>query len=137
MIVYVTKAYHFNAGHRLFDPSRDDDWNLRVFGKCSYPGGHGHNYRLEVTVRGTPDATSGLLLREADLDLAVEAEVLEKIDHRNLNEVLSQDFGKTPTTEVLVLELWRAIEKRISPPAVLYRIKVAETEKNFFEFFGP
>ncbi len=135
-VAYLTKAYQLNAGHRLFDPRHDAEWNTRVFGKCSYPGGHGHNYALEVTVRGCPDPTTGRVLREKDIDRAVEAEVMEKIDHRNLNDVLSKDFGPAPTTEVLILELWRALEKRIPPPARLHRLRVSETAKNSFEYFG-
>lgn len=136
-VAYLTKAYRFNAGHRLHDPRRDGAWNLRVFGKCSYPGGHGHNYTLEVTVRGSPDPGTGRVAREEDLDAAVEAEVMEKIDHRSLNDVLPSQFGPAPTTEVLLLELWSALEKRVPPPAVLHRLKVSETSKNSFEYFGP
>ena len=136
-LVYWTKAYRFCAGHRLFHPERDEEWNLRVFGKCSYPGGHGHNYTLEVTVRGEPAAETGRLISEEDLDSLIAGEVMANLDHRNLNEALSLDFGPAPTTEVVVLEIWRGLEKKIPPPAVLHRIKVSETAKNTFEYFGP
>ena len=135
-LVSWTKAYRFSAGHRLFHPERDGEWNLRVFGKCSYPGGHGHNYTLEVTVRGEPGAETGRVISEEDLDQAVESEVMAKLDHRNLNDVLSLDFGPAPTTEVVVLEIWRALENRMPQPATLHRIKVSETAKNTFEYFG-
>lgn len=131
-----TKVYRFCAGHRLHDPSRDDAWNLRVFGKCSYPGGHGHNYVLELGVRGEPDPESGLVVRESAIDAIVEEVVLGRIDHRSLNHVLSKDFGPVPTTEVLALELWRAIEPRVPAPARLHRIGVSETAKNSFEYLG-
>jgi 6-pyruvoyltetrahydropterin/6-carboxytetrahydropterin synthase len=136
-LVYWTKAYRFCAGHRLFHPGRDEGWNLRVFGKCSYPGGHGHNYTLEVTVQGEPAAETGRVIAEEDLDQLIESEVMNKLDHRNLNEALSRDFGPAPTTEVVALEIWRLLEKRIPRPAVLYGIKVSETAKNTFEYFGP
>lgn len=135
-VVLWTKAYRFAAGHRLFHPGRDGEWNFRVFGKCSYPGGHGHNYTLEVTVRGEPSKETGLVVSEEDLDQAIESEVMAKLDHRNLNDALSLDFGPAPTTEVVVLEIWRALENRIPPPAALHRIKVSETAKNSFEYFG-
>jgi 6-pyruvoyltetrahydropterin/6-carboxytetrahydropterin synthase len=136
-IAYLTKTYRFNAGHRLHNAARDDAWNLRTFGKCSYPGGHGHNYTLEVTVRGAPDRDTGRVAREEDLDAAVAAEVMEKLDHRNLNEVLPSEVGPAPTTEVLVAELWKMLGARIPGPATLHRLKVSETSKNSFEYFGP
>ena len=102
--VFVTRAYEFNAGHRLFNPDHDDAWNLRVFGKCSYPGGHGHNYRLEVTVRGPVDPETGFAIHLDDLDSLVKRQVVEPIDHRNLNEVLELQVGVAPTTEVLAVE---------------------------------
>ena len=135
--VVWTKTYRFCAGHRLHDPSKSEEWNRSVFGKCSYPGGHGHNYVLELSVRGEPDPETGLVVREEEIDRVVEAEVMGKLDHRNLNEALSGDFGPAPTTEVLVLELWRAMEPRIRRPAALHRLKVHETTKNAFEYFGP
>jgi hypothetical protein len=85
MLVYLTKAYQFNAGHRLFDPRKDDAWNLQVFGKCSFAGGHGHNYRLEVSVRGEPHPESGLVVPGSVIDEAVQVAVMDRIDHRNLN----------------------------------------------------
>ena len=135
--VVWTKVYRFCAGHRLHDPGRGDEWNRRVFGKCSYPGGHGHNYTLEVSVRGEPDAESGLVVREADMDAVIDDVVMKRLDHRNLNDVLSSDFGPAPTTEVLVLELWRSLDGRIPSPAELHRVRVSETAKNSFEYMGP
>jgi|SoiMethySBSTD1v2_1073268.scaffolds.fasta_scaffold14909_4 6-pyruvoyltetrahydropterin/6-carboxytetrahydropterin synthase len=137
MLVYLTKAYQFNAGHRLFDPRKDDAWNLQVFGKCSFAGGHGHNYRLEVSVRGEPHPESGLVVPGSVIDEAVQVAVMDRIDHRNLNDVLSNEYGPTPTTEVLILELWRAIAPKIPRPAQLHRLTVSETSKNSFDYFGP
>lgn len=131
-----TKTYRFCAGHRLFDPDRDDAWNLSVFGKCSFPGGHGHNYALEVSIRGEPDPETGLVIREDVVDRIVEDEVMRRLDHRNLNDVISREFGPAPTTEVLVLDLWRAFQRRIPPGPRLHGIRVSETAKNFFEYFG-
>lgn len=136
-VVYLTKIYRFNAGHRLFDPSRDEAWNREVFGKCSLPGGHGHNYTLEVTVRGSPDPGTGMSVSLGAIDGAVEEVVLDRIDHRNLNDVLSKEHGPAPTTEVLILDLWPRLCSRIPPPARLHRLLIAETAKNSFEYFGP
>lgn len=136
-LVTWTKTYRFCAGHRLHNPARDDAWNRSAFGKCSYPGGHGHNYVLEVGVRGEPDPESGLVVREAAMDALIDEVVMARLDHRNLNDELSRDFGPAPTTEVLVLELWRSIADRIPAPATLHRIRVYETVKNIFEYRGP
>lgn len=136
-VACLTRVYRFNAGHRLFHPDRDDEWNWRTFGKCSYPEGHGHNYTLEVTVKGAPDRESGMLVSLDAVDRAVEREIMDAIDHRNLNEALRLEYGPVPTTEVLLLELWDRLEPWIEPPARLHRLKVYETSKNTFEYFGP
>jgi 6-pyruvoyltetrahydropterin/6-carboxytetrahydropterin synthase len=136
-VVYLTRAYSLSAGHRLLDPRLDDDANLQLFGKCSLAGGHGHNYRLEVTVKGTPDPDTGRVASPLGLDQVVEEEVFERLDHRSLNDVLPSEFGPAPTTEVLILELWRSLETRIAPLASLHSLRVSETAKNTFEYFGP
>ncbi|HVR74940.1 MAG TPA: 6-carboxytetrahydropterin synthase [Planctomycetota bacterium] len=136
-VVYLTRAYSMSAGHRLFDPRLDDDTNLELFGKCSLAGGHGHNYRIELTVKGTPDPETGRVATARDIDQVVEEEVFERLDHRSLNDVIPSEFGPAPTTEVLVLELWRALQPRIAPLAALHSLRVSETAKNTFEYFGP
>jgi 6-pyruvoyltetrahydropterin/6-carboxytetrahydropterin synthase len=132
-LVYLTRLYRFNAGHRLFHPERDEGWNERVFGKCSTPGGHGHNYALEVTVRGAPDPESGQVCPPGELDRRIEEQVLGPLDHKNLNLVLELRDGPAPTTEVLILELWRRLASRVPPPAALHRLRIVETEKNAVE----
>lgn len=133
--VDVTRIYHFNAAHRLFQPSRDDAWNRRVFGKCSNPDGHGHNYLLEVTVRGTPDPETGMVYPIALLDRVVEEAVIEPFDHHHLNEVL--DGSAPPTSEVFVVEIWKRLEPAIGTCARLERLKLWETARNTFEYRGP
>ena len=135
--VYLTRTYRFCAGHRLHDPARDEEWNERVFGKCSRPGGHGHNYTLEVTVSGTPDAATGWVVRLDRLDEVVERQALDRLDHHNLNDVLPSRFGPAPTTEVLAIELWDLLAPHIPAPARLHRLEVRETEKNTFDYYGP
>ena len=135
--VQLTRVYRFSAGHRLFHPGRSDDWNWSTFGKCSYAEGHGHNYTLEVSVEGVPDPESGMAISLDIVDRAVEREVMETIDHRNLNEALALEYGPVPTTEVLLLELWDRLEPWIERPARLCRLRIYETSKNTFEYFGP
>ena len=105
-IVYFTKIYHFNAGHRLFHPDRDDAWNRNVFGRCSHRDGHGHNYELEVSIAGNPDPETGMIVPLAQLDAWVGEVVVSRFDHHNLNRLLRLDDGVAPTSEVFVVEIW-------------------------------
>ena len=136
-IVDLGRLYRFNAGHRLSRPDRDLDWNLEVFGKCSYEGGHGHNYDLEVVISGTPDPLTGRLISLELLDTIVNEKVIEPIDHRNLNEVLETGSTPPPTTEVLIRDIWNRLADSIPSPAELKLLRILETEKNLFEYSGP
>ena len=135
--VYLGRLYRFNAGHRLSRPDRDSDWNLEVFGKCSYEGGHGHNYDLEVVISGTPDPLTGQIISLELLDTIVNEKVIEPIDHRNLNEVLETGSTPPPTTEVLIRDIWNRLANSIPSPAELDLLRILETEKNLFEYSGP
>ena len=135
--VYLGRLYRFNAGHRLSRPDRDSDWNLEVFGKCSYEGGHGHNYDLEVVISGTPDPLTGQIISLELLDTIVNEKVIEPIDHRNLNEVLETGSTPPPTTEVLIRDIWNRLADSIPSPAELKLLRILETEKNLFEYSGP
>ena len=134
--VLLTRVYRFNAGHRLFRPDRDEAWNLRVYGKCSHPDGHGHNYTLEVTVAGEPDRDTGFVVRRAELDAQVGERVIEPLDHHDLNGRLELRCGPTPTTEVLAIGIWERLAPAIPPPARLAAVRVRETSKNSFEVRG-
>ena len=135
--VYLGRLVRCNAGHRLSRPDRDSDWNLEVFGKCSYEGGHGHNYDLEVVISGTPDPLTGRLISLELLDTIVNEKVIEPIDHRNLNEVLETGSTPPPTTEVLIRDIWNRLADSIPSPAELKLLRILETEKNLFEYSGP
>ena len=135
--VYLTRVYRFCAGHRLYDPTRSDAWNRETFGKCSNPGGHGHNYTLEVTVRGAPDPEAGWVMPASELDRLVWRGALDGIDHQNLNDAIPLRFGPAPTTEVLLLELWESLEPLLCGRGRLHRLKIRETSKNTFVYYGP
>ena len=135
--VYLGRLYRFNAGHRLSRPDRDPDWNLEVFGKCSYEGGHGHNYDLEVVISGAPDPLTGRIISLELLDTIVNEKVIEPIDHRNLNEILETGSTPPPTTEILIRDIWNRLANRIPSPAELELLRILETEKNLFEYSGP
>ncbi len=134
--VRTTRVYRFNAGHRLHDPQREEQWNRTIYGKCSNEGGHGHNYRLEVTVEGSPDPETGWVISPQLMDSIVDREVLEPLDHRNLNDVLDLSVAPVPTSEVLGIEIWQKLKSQFPPSSPLFRIILHETDKNVFEYYG-
>ena len=135
--VLVTRQVHFNAAHRLYNPAKSQRWNERQFGLCTNPHWHGHNYVLEVTVRGQPDPETGYVLSLSQLKDILHAMVVDKCDHRNLNEEVAFLRGVIPSTENLVIAFWNEIERCIPPPAKLHRVRLFETPRNFAEYFGP
>jgi 6-pyruvoyltetrahydropterin/6-carboxytetrahydropterin synthase len=133
--VFVTRQVHFNAAHRLFNPSRSRAWNERTFGPCANPSGHGHNYVLEVTVRGRPDPETGYVLDLSELKRILERAVVGPCDHRHLNKDVDFLRGIIPTTENLVVAFWRRIAPRITS-GELYCVRLFETPRNFAEYRG-
>lgn len=137
-MVYVTRKTHFNAAHRLHNPDKTDEWNEQVYGKCSHVNWHGHNYVLEVTVRGMPDPETGYVIDLGVLKDILERKITDKCDHKNLN--LDVDFlkGTIPSTENLVIAFFRQIEGEIRQHAAdgaeLYSVRLFETERNFAEY---
>lgn len=130
-VMTLTRSYEFAASHRLHNPLLSDQENVALFGKCNNPAGHGHNYVVEVTVRGEPDAKSGMLVDLGALDEIVNREVVDRYDHKNLNEDLPEFRDRMTTTESLVLEIWDRLEGIL--PAALHRVRVFETARNVFE----
>ncbi len=134
-VVTATRVLRFNAAHRIHNPALSDDENQRLFGKCNNPNWHGHNYRLEVSVRGPVDERSGYVMDLGALKRIVEAEFVERVDHRNLN--LDVDFmhGINPTAENIVVACWRVLTPHVAP-AALTRLRLWETENNYVEYEG-
>ena len=128
------RRYRFAASHRLHTEKLSEEENVRVFGKCANPYGHGHNYMLEVTLSGEVDPATGMIANLADLDRFVEREVLEAFDHRSLNEEAAGFAGVVPTTENLCIEIYGRLKK--FPLARLERVRVQETSNNSFEYCG-
>lgn len=136
-VVYITRRENFNAAHRLFRPEWSDEKNLEVFGKCANPNWHGHNYTLYVTVKGEPKTETGLLMDLKALSNLIKSNVIEKIDHRNMN--LDVDFmkGKMASTENLAKAIWDQIRDGIKKEgADLHCVKLVETENNSVEYYG-
>ncbi|MEM9549089.1 MAG: 6-carboxytetrahydropterin synthase [Bacteroidota bacterium] len=133
--VYVTRVERFNAAHKLWVNDWSEDKNFEVFGKCANKNWHGHNYRLEVTVKGTPDPVTGFVMDAKKLGDLIKREVTEKLDHMNLN--LDVDFLKDmqPTSENLCISIWGILDKHITECS-LYSVKLYETETIFAEYKG-
>ena len=133
--VTVVRRLTFNAAHRVHNPELSDLENARLFGKCNNPNWHGHNYILEVSVRGEVEQKTGYVLDLARLKEIVGREVIDKVDHRNLN--LDVDFmrGIIPTTENLAVGIWKIVVEAIAP-AQLVLIRLWESENNRVEYAG-
>jgi len=133
--VTVVRRLTFNAAHRVHNPELSDLENARLFGKCNNPNWHGHNYILEVSVRGEVEQKTGYVLDLAKLKEIVGREVIDKVDHRNLN--LDVDFmrGIIPTTENLAVGIWKIVVQAIAP-AQLVLIRLWESENNRVEYAG-
>lgn len=128
----LTRVYHFSAAHRLANAALTPEANERVYGPCHRP--HGHNYYLEVTVRGVPDRDTGMLMDLARLDEAVETRVLHHVDHHTLEGVPAL-AGVITTGEGLARAFWRCLAGAL-PARALARVTVVETAKNRFEYAG-
>ncbi len=133
--VYITRRETFAAAHRLFLPELSDEENLKLFGKCSNPKWHGHNYTLEVTVAGVANPKTGFVLDIKKLKEIIHNNVIEKVDHKNLNDETDFMKGINPTSENLVIAIWQQLQDKI-PDGKLNSVKLYETENNYFEYRG-
>jgi 6-pyruvoyltetrahydropterin/6-carboxytetrahydropterin synthase len=128
------RRYRFAASHRLHSDGLSEEENCRVYGKCNNPYGHGHNYVVEISVSGTVDPTTGMIVNLTDLDGFVEREVIEVFDHKSLNEDVEVFRAIVPTTENVCMEIFHRLKH--FPLAKLERVRVEETSNNSFEFAG-
>lgn len=133
--VYLTRKVEFAASHFYYDPELSPEENQRLFGKCANQNGHGHNYLLEVTVRGTPDARTGMVLDLKELKHLLEREVMEVMDHRFLNHEVPAFAARMPTTENIAVEIWRMLDGKL-PSGRLHRVRLYETHDLFVDYYG-
>jgi 6-pyruvoyltetrahydropterin/6-carboxytetrahydropterin synthase len=136
-MIYLTRRERFSAAHRMFREDWKDDRNLEVFGKCSNPNWHGHNYVLWVTVKGETSPENGFVMNINILKKIINEKVIVKLDHKNIN--LDVDFmqGKIATTENLAVAIWNELKQEIEGSgAFLHCVKIEETENNFIEYYG-
>ncbi len=133
MKAHLTRRYRFSASHRLHSDALSEDENQRTYGKCNNPHGHGHNYTVEITVAGPVNEQTGMVCDLAELDRFVEREVLEPLDHTNLN-TLAPFRGVVPTSEHLCVEIYGRL--RGFRAAQVEKVRLEETMLNSFEYAG-
>jgi 6-pyruvoyltetrahydropterin/6-carboxytetrahydropterin synthase len=133
-VVTMTRLYIFSAAHRLYNPQLSDEENRAIYGKCANPYGHGHDYRLEITVRGVPDPITGMVMNLTELDTLVQAEVLRHLDHKHLNEETPPFDHIPPTSENLVAFIVEQLTPHLQGNARLYRVRLWETPRSYFEW---
>lgn len=134
--VKITKRVHFCAAHRLENPDWSEERNREVFGLCANPNWHGHNYNLEVTVEAELNPETGFVMDLVDLRDLVEREVLEDLDHKNLNLDVEWMRGVITSTENLVVGIWRRLETPLPEGVTLSRLVLWETDRNYVEYTG-
>jgi 6-pyruvoyltetrahydropterin/6-carboxytetrahydropterin synthase len=139
VMIYVSRKEHFNAAHKLYNPAWSKEKNNEVFGPCANENWHGHNFELIVTVKGMPDPETGFVVDLKRLSTMIRQEVTDKLDHKNLNVDVDFMQGKLASCEILILEIWKILEKHL--PSVttygkLHSIRLYETPRNYVEYFG-
>ena len=135
-MIYITRKEHFNAAHKLFNPAWDDAKNAEVFGKCANKNWHGHNYDLYVTVKGKINPDTGFVVNLKDLSETIKRDIVELLDHKNLN-VDVPGMPLMPSTENVAIFIWDILAPKINAMgARLHGIKLYETANNYVEYFG-
>lgn len=132
-MVTLTRVYEFSASHRLYSPALSAAENQEAYGKCSNPYGHGHNYVLEVSVRGTIDPRLGMVMDPDEVDRITRSKVIDKLDYKHLNADVEPFDRFSPTSENMVVWIWQ----QLAPPLEgLYRLRLHETSKSYFDYYG-
>ncbi len=131
--VAVFRKEHFNAAHRLHNPAWDEATNQTVFGKCNNPHYHGHNYELVVRVTGIPDKQTGYVMDMKILSDIIREAVIERFDHKNLNEDCAEFKHLNPTAENIAVIIYGLLRDKINP-AMDLQVRLYETERNFVEY---
>lgn len=135
-MVYLTRAEHFNAAHKLYNPAWDHKKNEEIFGKCANENWHGHNYELLVTIKGNPDPNTGFVFDVKRLSVIINEHIIEKLDHRNLNVDVDFMKGKMCSTENLAIGIWEQLEPHLPKDVSLHCIKLYETPRIYVEYYG-
>lgn len=136
-MVYLTRRERFNSAHRLFNVNYSDEKNFDVYGKCANPNWHGHNYELFVTVKGTVDPETGVVINLKELSQIINTSIIDKLDHKNLNIEVDFLHNTIVSTENIIVAIWNELEAELKhTKARLHKLKLVETENNFAEYYG-
>lgn len=134
-MVYLTRRVEFSASHHYHNPAFSAEENQRIFGKCNNPNGHGHNYTLEVTVKGSVDSQTGFVVDLKQLKEIMNREVVEALDHRYLNKEVPEFADQIPTTENIAIAVWKRLRGKLNV-AKLHRVRIYETPDLWADFYG-
>ncbi|KAJ8655073.1 hypothetical protein O0I10_009280 [Lichtheimia ornata] len=142
-ITYLTRIASFSAAHRLHSPHLTDDENKALYGKCNHPNFHGHNYKVEITIKGEVNPDTGMVMNLTDLKDCIKSSIMDVLDHKNLDCDVEYFYKRPSTTENLAVFVWlnfdhhfRNHPARHSTNARLYKVKIHETESNVVEYMG-
>ncbi|MFA6945238.1 MAG: 6-carboxytetrahydropterin synthase [Pedobacter sp.] len=136
-MIYITRRERFNAAHKLYREDWSDEQNQEIFGKCSNPNWHGHNYELFVTVKGEINPETGFVIDLKELKNIITVYVTRELDHKNINLDVGFMKGKMASTEVLAVTIFERLKPHIEAQgAILHAVKLCETENNYVEYFG-
>jgi 6-pyruvoyltetrahydropterin/6-carboxytetrahydropterin synthase len=136
-MIFLTRRERFSAAHRMFRKEWSDEVNREIFGKCSNPNWHGHNYILWVTVKGEVSEENGFVMNMNVLKQIILENIINKIDHKNINIEVDFMKGKIATTENLAIAIWNELKPLVNKDgATLYCVKIEETENNSIEYYG-
>ena len=134
-MIYLSRKCEFSASHYYHSDQLTPEENRRIFGKCNNPNGHGHNYTLEVTVKGEVDPRSGFVMDLKDLKEVLNREVLDAMDHRFLNKEVPEFARAIPTTENIAVAIWKRLQTKLQV-ASLHRVRLYESSDLFVDYYG-
>ena len=138
-MVHISRKEHFNAAHKLWNPNWTEEKNKAVFGPCSNENWHGHNFELIVTLKGNPDPETGFVVDLKQLSILIKREVIDQVDHKNLNLDVPFMKEKMASCENRVIEFWKILAPKIGiivKEGGLYKLTLFETPRNFVEYYG-
>jgi 6-pyruvoyltetrahydropterin/6-carboxytetrahydropterin synthase len=138
-MVYVSRKEHFNAAHKLYNSDWSPEKNREVFGPCANENWHGHNFELIVTIKGAPDPETGFVVDLKKLSTLIRKEIIDRLDHKNLNMDVDFMHGKLASCENLIVEIWKILVSKL--PSItrfgkLHSLRLYETPRNYVEYFG-
>ena len=139
-MIYIVRKEHFNAAHKLLNPNWSDEKNKEEFGVCSNENWNGHNYEIEVTVKGEINPETGMLINLKVLSAILKEEIIDKVDHKNLNIDVPFLEGIITTTENVTIKFWEVLDEKLkslkNSKCTLHKIRLYETPRNFVEYYG-